>query len=71
MLIASKKLKNYITDEVNQIKYSSIQVFKYSSIQVFKYSSIHVFKYRVYKLVTHYTPIVNNVKYRDPIGSKI
>ena len=37
-----------------------------------KYSSIQVFKYRVYKLViTHYTlPIVNNVKSRDPIGSK-
>ena len=36
-----------------------------SSIQVFK------FKYRVYKLViTHYTHIVNNVKSRDPIGSK-
>ena len=41
-----------------------------SSIQVFKYSSIQVFKYRIYKLVTDTLHIVNNVKSRDPIGSK-
>ena len=35
---------------------------------MFKYSSIHVFKYRVYKLATHLP--INNVKSRDPIGSK-
>ena len=40
-------------------------------MKVFKYSSIQVFKYRVYKLViTHPLLTVNNVKSRDPIGSK-
>ena len=63
------------TLSIQVFKYSSIHVFKYSifkysSIQVFKYSSIQVLKFRVYKLVTHYRHIVNNVKSRDPIGSK-
>ena len=41
--------------------YSSIQVFKYSSIQVFKYSRI---QNDIIIIIT------NNVKARDPVGSK-
>ena len=55
---------------IHVFKYSCIHVFMYSCIHVFKYSSIQVFKYRVYKLVITHQHITNNVKSRDPIGSK-
>ena len=55
----------------NQVfKYSSIRVikyssnFKYSSIQVSKFISLQVYNFRVWFLLT------NNVKARDPVGSK-
>ena len=49
-----KIYKNYRSDEVNQIKYSSIQV---QSLQI------------GYNTHTNLS-IINNVKSRDPIGSK-
>ena len=65
------------------MQYSSIQVFKYTSILVYKYSSILVFKYtsiqviksvslQVYNLTKWLltNQLINNVKARDPVGSK-
>ena len=54
----------------SSIQYSSIQVYKYTSIHVFKYSSIQVFKYSSIEFTNWLLPITNNVKSRDPIGSK-
>ena len=56
-----KKKFTKIIDPMKSTK-SSIQVFKYSSIQVFKYSNI--------QLQFDNWSLTNNVKARDPVGSK-
>ena len=43
---------------------------KYKSIHVFKYSSIQVFKYLSIQLQFDNWLLTNNVKARDPVGSK-
>ena len=73
----TKKFQENTRSDIKIQKYSSIQVLRYSSIQVFKYtifkySSIQVIKsisLQVYNL-TKWLVTNNNVKARDPVGSK-
>ena len=47
-----------------------MKIQKYLSIQVFKYLSIQVFKYLSIQLQFDNWLLTNNVKARDPVGSK-
>ena len=62
----SKRILDLRSDMKIQ-KYSSIQVFKYLSIQVSKFISLQ-FNKMTTNQPTH--PPTNNVKARDPVGSK-
>ena len=51
-------------------KYKSIQVFKYPCIQVFKYENIHCMQSFKFAILEFDYLLTNNVKARDPFGSK-